>query len=51
MRDLTFRKTGAPQHMNLPGSRAGAMSCLRGIAIRNSIDDKIPIKISDLVRL
>ena len=38
MRDLIFRKVDAPEYMKLPDSRAGAMSCLTGIAIRNSID-------------
>jgi predicted dehydrogenase len=51
MRDLIFRKTDAPDYMRLPDSRAGAMSCLTGIAIRNSIDQKKPIRIADLVRL
>jgi hypothetical protein len=37
--------------MRLPDSRAGAMSCLTGIAARKSIEQKKPIKISDLVRL
>ena len=40
MRDLIFRKADAPDHMKLPDSRAGAMSCLTGIAVRNSIDQK-----------
>jgi hypothetical protein len=37
--------------MRLPDSRAGAMSCLTGIAIRNSIDQKRPIRIADLVKV
>jgi hypothetical protein len=37
--------------MRLPDSRAGAMSCLTGIAVRNSIDQKKPIRIADLVKL
>src|SRR4030095_337521 len=36
LRDLIFRKTNAPEYMRLPDSRAGAMSCLTGIGIRNS---------------
>ncbi len=36
--------------MRLPDSRAGAMSCLTGIAARKSIDEGKPIKISDLVK-
>jgi len=51
MRDLIFRKTDAPEYMKLPDSRAGAMSCLTGIAIRNSIDQKKPIRIADLVKI
>jgi predicted dehydrogenase len=51
MRDLIFRKVDMPDYMKLPDSRAGAMSCLIGIAIRNSIDQRKPIKIADLVRL
>ena len=40
----------APAHMRLPDSRAGAMSCLTGIAARKSIDEGRPIKIADLVK-
>jgi len=36
--------------MRLPDSRAGAMSCLTGIAARKSIDEGKPIKIADLVK-
>lgn len=36
--------------MKLPDSRAGAMSCLTGIAARKSVDSKQPVKIADLVR-
>jgi predicted dehydrogenase len=50
LRDLIFRKAGAPDHMKLPDSRAGAMSCLTGIAARKSVDDKKPVRIADLVR-
>ncbi|MFL6337368.1 MAG: Gfo/Idh/MocA family protein [Pyrinomonadaceae bacterium] len=51
LRDLIFRKTQVPDYMRLPDSRAGAMSCLTGIAARKSIEQKQPIKIADLVRL
>jgi hypothetical protein len=51
LRDLIFRKSDLPEYMRLPDSRAGAMSCLTGIAIRNSVDQKRPIRIGDLVRL
>ena len=49
LRDLIFRKADAPAHMRLPNSRAGAMSCLTGIAARKSIDEARPIRIADLV--
>ena len=51
MRDLIFKNVDAPEYMRLPDSRAGAMSCLTGIAIRNSIDQKRPIRIADLVKI
>jgi predicted dehydrogenase len=51
LRDLIFRKADAPAHMRLPNSRAGAMSCLTGIAARKSIDENRPIRIADLVKL
>ena len=51
LRDLIFRKIDAPAHMWLPDSRAGAMSCLTGIAARKSIDEGRPIKIADLVKV
>ena len=37
--------------MRLPDSRAGAMSCLTGIAARKSVDEKRPVKISELIAL
>ena len=51
LRDLIFRKVDAPPHMRLPDSRAGAMSCLTGIAARKSIDEKRPIRIAELVKI
>jgi predicted dehydrogenase len=51
LRDQIFRKTPAPEHMRLPDSRAGAMSCLTGIAARKSVEEKRAIKIADLVKL
>jgi predicted dehydrogenase len=50
LRDLIFKKVDAPAHMRLPDSRAGAMSCLTGIAARKSIDEGRPIRIADLVK-
>jgi threonine dehydrogenase-like Zn-dependent dehydrogenase len=47
-----FRKNvDVPPYMQLPGSRAGAMSCLTGIAARKSCDDGKPITIADLVKI
>lgn len=49
--DVIFRNAPMPEYMRLPDSRAGAMSCLTGIAARTSIEQKRPIKIGELVRL
>jgi predicted dehydrogenase len=51
LRNLVFRNISVADHLKLPGSRAGAMSCLTGIAARHSIDQKRPVKISELVKL
>jgi len=51
LRDLIFRGLKLPAHLSLPGSRAGAMSCLTGIAARNSMDSGKPVKIADLVKI
>jgi predicted dehydrogenase len=51
LRDLIFRQIELPAHMHLPGSRAGALSCLTGIAARKSMDEDRPVKIADLVSL
>jgi len=51
LQDLIFRKVDAPAHMRLPDSRAGAMSCLTGIAARKSVELKRPIKINELIQL
>ena len=51
LRDLVFRNISVPDHMKLPSSRAGAMSCLTGIAARHSIDEHRPVKISELAQL
>ncbi|HET9362881.1 MAG TPA: Gfo/Idh/MocA family oxidoreductase [Vicinamibacterales bacterium] len=50
LRDLIFRKADAPDHLKLPDSRAGAMSCLTGIAARKSADEKRAVRLADLVR-
>jgi hypothetical protein len=50
--NLVFRATPVPDHLRLPSSRAGALSCLTGIAARQSCDrGGAPIQISDLIRL
>lgn len=51
LKDLIFRKVEMPAYMKLPDSRAGAMSCLTGIAARNSVDQKQPVKIAELVKM
>ena len=51
LRDLIFRGITLPAHLRLPGSRAGAMSCLTGIAARKSMDSGAPVKISELVKI
>jgi predicted dehydrogenase len=51
LRDLIFRGISVPDYMRLPDSRAGAMSCLTGIAARKSMDEGRPVKIAELVRL
>ena len=51
LRDQIFRRTPAPEHMMVPDSRAGAMSCLTGVAARKSIEEKRAVKISELVKL
>ncbi len=51
LRDLIFRKTPAPDYMRPPDSRAGALSCLTGIAARKSMDEGRHVKIAELVRL
>ena len=38
LRDLLFRSIDLPPYMRLPTSRAGAMSCLTGIAARKSMN-------------
>jgi predicted dehydrogenase len=51
LREVIFRNAPVPAHMRLPGSRAGAMSCLTGIAARRSVERRRPVKIAELVRL
>jgi predicted dehydrogenase len=49
LRDLIFRNPSVPEYMRLPDSRAGAMSCLTGVAALRSGDLGRPVKISELL--
>lgn len=51
LQDLIFRKTELPSYLQLPDSRAGAMSCLTGVAARKSIEEGRAIRVKDLARL
>lgn len=51
LRDVIFRGTKVPDYLKLPGSRAGAMSCLTGIAARTSIERGGPVRIDSLIKL
>jgi predicted dehydrogenase len=51
LRDLVFRNVELPPYMGMPSARAGAMSCLTGIAARHSMDAGRPVKIADLVSI
>ena len=51
LRDIVFRGKEVPAHLRLPTSRAGAMSCLTGIAARQSCDTGRVIAIKDLVKI
>jgi predicted dehydrogenase len=48
---MIFGGGEGPSHMKLPGSRAGALSCLTGVAARKSVAEKRPIQIADLIKL
>ena len=51
IRNLIFRNTEMPSYLRLPDSRAGALSCLTGIAARRSVEMNRSVKISELVRV
>jgi predicted dehydrogenase len=51
LRDAIFKNAPMPDVLKLPGSRAGTMSCLTGIAARTSIEKSRPVKIAELIRL
>jgi predicted dehydrogenase len=48
LHQLVFRRPEVPSHLRLPDSRAGAMSCLTGIAARKSVEERRPVRIADL---
>jgi len=49
--EVVFRGASVPEYLRLPGSRAGALSCLTGIAARTSCDEDRRVRIDELVRL
>jgi len=51
LRDVIFKNAPMPDYLKLPGARAGAMSCLTGIAARTSIEQSRPVKIAELIKL
>jgi predicted dehydrogenase len=51
LRDVIFRNAKVSDQLRLPGSRAGAMSCLTGIAARSSIEQNRPVKIGELAKV
>ena len=51
LRDLIFRKVQVAAHMELPDSRAGATSCLTGIAARTSVEQRRTVRIAELLKL
>lgn len=48
--DAVFGSAPVPEQLRVPDSRAGAMSCLTGIAARTSADTGTKVKIADLAR-
>jgi predicted dehydrogenase len=51
LREQIFRKTSVADHLRVPDSRAGAMSCLTGIAARRSCEEGRPIDIGTLLKV
>ena len=47
--DAVFGRDPVPDHLRVPDSRAGAMSCLAGIAARTSSETGKPVKIASLM--
>ena len=50
LRDVIFKNASVPDYLKLPSARAGAMSCLTGIAARTSIEKRRPVRIDELVK-
>lgn len=51
LQKVIFQNAEVPEYLKLPSARAGAMSCLTGIAARTSIEKNRPVKINELIRL
>ena len=51
LRNVIFKGARVPDYLRLPDSRAGVMSVLTGVAARKSVEQKRPVKISELIRL
>jgi predicted dehydrogenase len=51
LRDVIFRNASVPDYLKLPSARAGAISCLTGIAARTSIERQRPVRIDELINL
>lgn len=51
LQKVIFQNAEVPDYLKLPSARAGAMSCLTGIAARTSIEKARPVKISELIKL
>jgi len=51
LRDVIFKNVPVSDHLRLPSARAGAMSCLTGIAARTSIEQSRPVRIAELIKL
>jgi len=51
LRDAIFRNATMPDYLKLPSAKAGALSCMVGVAARTSIEQQRPVKINELVKL
>jgi hypothetical protein len=51
LKDMIFKPDVPDPLKQRAGSRAGAMSLLTGVAAMRSIEQRKPVKISDLIRL